>query len=64
MMVAVDFSAESRRAFALALYLAPQAHCRGLHVYEGYEAQLQRASVTEAELARHRFQRRKDARKQ
>ena len=64
LIVAVDFSEESRRALTLAQHLAPQAHCRVLHVYEGYEAQLRRANVTEAELTRHRFQRRKDARKQ
>jgi len=51
-LVAVDFSENSRYALELALRLAPQAQFHVVHVYQGFEAQLRRAGIPESEIVR------------
>jgi nucleotide-binding universal stress UspA family protein len=63
-LVAVDFSKDSRRALELALRLAPQAEFSVLHTYAGFDGQLRRGGVTEAEIARLRRQWAKEARQE
>lgn len=55
-LVAVDFSPDSRAALELALRLAPQAECHVVYVYQGFEGQLRRGGLAETEIARHRKQ--------
>jgi nucleotide-binding universal stress UspA family protein len=52
-LVAVDFSEESRHALELALRVAPQAQFQVVHIYQGFQAQLRRAGIPEAEIIRH-----------
>lgn len=63
-LVAVDFSDNSRHALEFALQLAPRAEFYVLHAYEGFEGQLQRAGVTKTEIMRHRRQLAKEARQE
>jgi nucleotide-binding universal stress UspA family protein len=55
-VVAVDFSSDSRAALKLALQVAPQAKYHVLYVYQGFEGQLRRGGLAETEIARHRKQ--------
>jgi nucleotide-binding universal stress UspA family protein len=63
-LVAVDFSDNSRRALELALRLAPQAEFHALHVYAGFEGMLRGAGVTDAGIVRYQRQVAKEARQQ
>lgn len=51
-LVAVDFSENSRFALKLALRLAPKAQFQVVHVYQGYEKQLKRAGIPAPEVTR------------
>ena len=51
-LVAVDFSENSRHALELALRLAPQAQFHVVHVYPGFEVQLRRTGIPPSEIAR------------
>jgi nucleotide-binding universal stress UspA family protein len=53
-VVATDFSDQSRQALELALRLAPRAKFQLLHAYEGLEGQLWRASIAKSEILRYR----------
>jgi nucleotide-binding universal stress UspA family protein len=63
-LVAVDFSDNSRNALELALRLAPQAEFHALHVYAGVEGMLRGAGVTDAGIVRYQRQVAKEARQQ
>lgn len=63
-LVAVDFSEDSRLALELALQLAPQAEVHLLHVYHGFEEQLRRGGATTSEISRQRRQWAKGARQE
>jgi nucleotide-binding universal stress UspA family protein len=55
-LVAVDFSEESRRALELALRLAPRAESYVLHAYQGFEGRLWRADFTSSEVKKYRYE--------
>jgi nucleotide-binding universal stress UspA family protein len=63
-LVAVDFSDNSRHALELALRLAPQAEFHALHVYAGVEGMLRGAGVTDSGILRYQRQVAKEARQQ
>jgi nucleotide-binding universal stress UspA family protein len=63
-LVAVDFSENSRQALEFALRLAPQAEFHALHVYAGFEGMLRRAGITDSGIVRYQRQVAKEARQQ
>jgi nucleotide-binding universal stress UspA family protein len=52
-LVAVDFSENSRHAIQLGLRIAPQAKFHLLHVCQGFEGMLRRAGIADSEIARY-----------
>lgn len=63
-LVAVDFSDNSRHALELALRLAPQAEFHALHVYAGVQGMLRGAGVTDSGILRYQRQVEREARQQ
>lgn len=52
-LIAVDFSANSRYALEFALRVAPRAQIHVLHVCPGFERQLTSADIPKTEIVRH-----------
>jgi nucleotide-binding universal stress UspA family protein len=63
-LVAVDFSENSRHALELALRLAPRAQFHAVHVYQGIQGQLRRAGLPTSEIVHHEQTFAKEARRE
>lgn len=63
-LVAVDFSEDSRHALGLALRLAPRAEFHVLHAYQGFEGQLWRGDFTSSEIKNYRYELAKEKREE
>ena len=55
-LVATDFSDQSRQALEFSLRLAPRAKMHILHAYQGIEGQLWRGGFSKAEILRYRHE--------